>query len=76
MSKYNRKIIKQKENDKINLALQRLENYKYPIHNSEWICNRIDWAWNFRKLTKEQMEELTDRMINWLNKSKDVGMFY
>lgn len=46
----------------INNALKNYEEYK-PWHNKsiDWICNRIDWCWKFRHITKEQMEELTDR---------------
>ena len=46
----------------IDEALKSYENFK-PYHrfNIEWICNRIDWAWRFRRINHEQMEELADR---------------
>ena len=27
----------------------------------DWIANRIDWAWKWRKITKEQMIEFAAR---------------
>ena len=48
-----------KEIDKV---LKTYEEYK-PYHDRDidWAANRIDWAWKWRKITKEQMEELADR---------------
>lgn len=53
----------------INTTLQSYENYK-PWHDKsiDWICNRIDWCWKFRHITEGQMEELTERVCNVLNK--------
>lgn len=45
----------------IDKALTRLEQDKYAIHSVDWCINRIDWAWKWRKITKEQMEELAGR---------------
>jgi len=48
----------------IDKALQSYEQFKpCHIHNTEWICNRIDWCYKWRKITKEQMEELVNRVI-------------
>lgn len=46
----------------IDEALKSYEEFR-PYHRFkiEWICNRIDWAWKFRRITREQMEELADR---------------
>jgi hypothetical protein len=52
-----------KEYDKINEAVSRLEQNKYTILNSYWCANRIAWAWKFRKITEEQKNELTERMV-------------
>lgn len=50
--------------DEIDKALQSYENYKpYHTRKIEWISNRICWCWKWRKITKEQMEELCDRVI-------------
>ena len=51
----------------IDKALHSYENYKpYHQHKIEWISDRISWCWKWRKITKEQMEELCDRMIKVL----------
>lgn len=51
----------------INDALVSYEEFKpYHTKSIDWICNRIDWCYKWRKITKEQMEELTDRIINIL----------
>ena len=50
--------------DEIDKALQSYENYRpYHQHKIEWISDRISWCWKWKKITKEQMEELCDRMI-------------
>ena len=48
--------------EEINKALLSYEKYK-PYHTKpiDWIANRIDWAWKWRKITKEQMVELATR---------------
>ena len=53
----------------IDMALKDYEEYK-PWHdkNIDWICNRIDWCWKFRHITKEQMEELADRCCKVLER--------
>lgn len=46
----------------IDEVLKRYEEYKpYFDKNIDWACNRIDWCWKWKKITKEQMEELADR---------------
>jgi len=51
----------------IDKELQSYENYKsYHTKTTDWICNRIDWAYKWRKITKDQMEELVDRIIKIL----------
>ena len=53
--------------DEIDKALQSYEGYKsYHTRNIEWISNRISWCWKWRKITREQMEELCDRVIKVL----------
>lgn len=50
--------------EEIDKALKSYEEFKpYHTRNTEWICNRIDWCWKWRKITKAQMEELCDRAI-------------
>ena len=56
-----------KFDDEIDKALQSYENYKpYHTRKIEWISDRICWCWKWKKITKEQMEELCDRVIKVL----------
>ena len=34
------------------------------IELSDWCSNQITWAYKWKKITSEQMEELCHRMIN------------
>ena len=46
----------------IDKVLKEYENYKpYHTRNIDWACNRIGWCWKWKKITKEEMEELADR---------------
>lgn len=46
----------------INRALLEYENFKpWQQHPIYWICDRIDWCWKFRHITKKQMEEFAER---------------
>lgn len=53
----------------IDEVLKTYEDFK-PCHTKDidWICNRIDWCWKFRHITKEQMEELADRVCKILDR--------
>ena len=55
--------------EEINKELKTYEEYN-PWHTKsiDWICNRIDWCWKWKKITKEQMEELADRVVNYLER--------
>ena len=47
----------------IDSALTSYENCKSWHEKSiPWICDRIDWCWKFKHITREQMEELADRV--------------
>lgn len=48
--------------NEIDVVLKSYENYA-PYHDKDmsWVANRIDWCWKWRKITREQMEELADR---------------
>ena len=53
--------------DEIDKALQSYEDYKpYHTRKIEWISDRICWCWKWKKITKEQMEELCGRVIKVL----------
>lgn len=60
------------EYQKINDALNRLENGYYAIHDASWCASRIDWAWKFRKITREEKDELCDRTIALFESGMDV----
>lgn len=43
-------------------VLIEYENYKsWHTKSMEWVSNRICWCWQWKKITREQMEELADR---------------
>ena len=51
----------------IDSVLTSYENYKSWHEKSiSWICDRIDWCWKFKHITREQMEELVDRVCKVL----------
>lgn len=51
----------------IDTELKSYENFKpYHKRSIEWISNRIDWCWRFRKIKDEQLTELTERVIKIL----------
>lgn len=45
----------------IDEALCRYETYMPYTKTIDWIANRIDWCWKFKKITEDQMAELADR---------------
>lgn len=46
----------------IDKVLKEYEDYKpYHTKDIDWVCNRIEWCWKWKKITKEEMEELADR---------------
>lgn len=46
----------------IDRALRQHEEYHpYHTHSMYWISDQIDWCWKWRKISKEQMEELAMR---------------
>lgn len=48
----------------IDKAIRSYEDYRpYHTKNIEWICNRIDWCWKWRKISKESMEDFAKRII-------------
>lgn len=54
--------------NEIDQALKVLESYHpYPTKDIYWVCDRIEWAWKWRKITKEQMEELADRAVAYMD---------
>lgn len=60
MAKYYEEI------DKVLSTYETGKTWHYS-HDIDWICNRIDWCWKWKKITEEQKNELTDRVCNILN---------
>lgn len=57
--------------NQINEALISYEEYKpHHIKDIDWICNRIDWCWKWKKISHDQMEELTDRICKVMENIK------
>lgn len=55
-------MINLKYYNEIDKVLKSYENYApYHDRDMDWVANRIDWCWKWRKITREQMEELANR---------------
>ena len=62
--------------EQINKAIQDYEQGKsWHDKNIEWICNRIDWCWKWRKITEEQKNELADRICKVMEDECKYGTF-
>ena len=48
--------------EKIDRVLKQHENYKYCERSLDSIADYIDWAWKWRKITREEMENAADRV--------------
>ena len=61
------------EYKKISDYLRQYEEHKpWKEKNIDWICDRIEWAYHWRKISHTQMEELTDRACLILNGTMEV----
>jgi len=50
-------------------AIQEYENYKpYHTKTMDWICNKLDWCNKWKKLSTEQVDELANRIVNYLER--------
>ena len=47
---------------KIDKVLKQHENHKYAERSLDSIADYIAWAWKWRKITKEEMENAADRV--------------
>ena len=55
--------------DEIDRRLVLAETGKMDAELLDWWTRRITWYWKWRKITREQMEELTERVIKqWEDK--------
>ena len=48
--------------EKINRWLKQHESYKYTERSLDSIADYIDWAWKWRKISREEMENAADRV--------------
>ena len=49
--------------NEIDKVVREYENGKpYHVRNIDWAADRVCWCWKWRKITKEQMAELADRI--------------
>lgn len=47
----------------INEVVKQYENHKaYKTKDIDWASDKVDWAWKWRKITREQMEDLATRI--------------
>jgi hypothetical protein len=54
----------------IDINLKRLEEGRYALRPIEWVADRIAWCWKWRKITEEEMNELTERVIRYNERNK------
>lgn len=48
--------------EKIDRFLKQHENHKYHEKSLDDIADYINWAWKWHKITREEMENLADRV--------------
>ncbi len=48
--------------EKIDRVLKQHESYKYCERSLDSIADYIDWAWKWRKISREEMENAADRV--------------
>ena len=55
----------------LNTALSSYENFE-PYHQRtiDWICHRIDWCWKWKKISEDEMVELSNRAVNILDQGR------
>ena len=60
--------------EEIDKAIKAYENYRpWTPKSIDWICDRINWCWKWRKITKAEMEELSNRIIKIMNEIKVIN---
>ena len=63
--------------EQIDKAIKEREAGKsYPSKSIEWICDRIDWCWKFRKISEKEMVELADRIVAVMDSGLASGGMY
>lgn len=52
-------------------SIKCYEEFKpYHLLTIDQITDKIDWCWKFRKITEEQLQDLTDRIIKVMEDKK------
>lgn len=52
------------------------EDYRpFHQHSIHWIVDRIAWCWKFRKITRKQFEDFSDRVLELLEEYRGVDLF-
>lgn len=53
-----------KYEEQLEKAIRSYEEYRpYHQYTVEWICNRIDWCWKWRKISENKMEDFANRIV-------------
>lgn len=56
--------------NEIDRVLKEYENGKsWHTKSIDWVINRIEWCWKWRKITSEQTEEFSNRVVTILENS-------
>ena len=58
--------------EKIDKALKSHEQKGYYERSLDSIANYIDWAWKWKKITKEEMENAADRICALYDKELKI----
>ena len=53
--------------EKIDKCLRQHENHKYAERSLDSIADYIDWAWKWKKISREEMENAADRVCTLYN---------
>ena len=53
--------------EKIDKCLRQHENHKYAERSLDSIADYIDWAWKWKKISREEMENAADRVCALYN---------
>ena len=58
--------------EKIDRALYQHERNGYHERSLDSIADYIDWAWKWRKISREEMESVTDRICKLFDEHREV----
>lgn len=58
--------------EKIDKALKQHEAHRYYERSLDSIADYIDWAWRWKKITREEMENAADRVCALYHKDDET----